>query len=65
MTYSDFLTTLDSALLTGASTAVVARTLGLNQTTVRRRKSALRAAGHTFATLRDQREETHAAITDL
>ena len=56
---SDFLSQLDAAILSGASAAQVARSLGLNQTTVRRRKAVLREAGHNFA-LRDRREDTHA-----
>jgi transposase-like protein len=62
MTHDEFLAKLDGAILSGASAAQVARGLGLNQTTVRRRKAALRAAGHNF-TLRDQREADHATYT--
>jgi transposase-like protein len=46
MTHSDFLTRLDSAILAGESLSKIARTFGVNQTTVSRRKAALRDAGH-------------------
>jgi transposase-like protein len=49
MTHSEFLDRLDAEILTGHSLASIARSFEVNQVTVRRRKSALRAAGHVFA----------------
>lgn len=58
-----FLRQLDSAILSGMSSARVARLIGVNEVTVRRRKAALARDGHVFQQAqRDQREVDHAPI---
>jgi hypothetical protein len=65
MTHSEFLFTLDSAILSGLSSAKVARLIGVNEVTVRRRKATLAAEGHAFRTAQGTKpEESHATITD-
>jgi hypothetical protein len=59
----EFLRQLDAAILSGLSSSKVARMVGINETTVRRRKGILAAEGHSFQTARrDQREEPYAGI---
>ena len=48
--HDDFFRKLDAELLTGASLSKIALRLGINMTTVKRRKQTLRRAGHTFST---------------
>ena len=43
-----FLRTLDAAIINGLSSAQVARKVGVNEVTVRRRKAALAREGHSF-----------------
>lgn len=57
----EFLRLLDAAILSGGSSAQVARQVGVNEVTVRRRKAALGRAGHVFTTAqRNRREDNHA-----
>jgi transposase-like protein len=52
---------LDAAILSGASSARVARQIGVNEVTVRRRKATLGREGHVFPIAqRDRREDNHA-----
>jgi transposase-like protein len=46
MNHSEFLGRLDAAILSGQSLSQIARSFQVNQTTVSRRKAALRDAGH-------------------
>lgn len=56
-----FLQQLDAAILSGLSSGRVARLVGVNEVTVRRRKAALSRDGHAFPTAqRDWREDSHA-----
>jgi transposase len=48
MTHSEFESALDSAILSGLSSAQVARLIGVSEKTVRRRKADLGRAGHKF-----------------
>jgi transposase len=52
---------LDTAILSGLSSAKVARMIGVAETTVRRRKRALAESGHNFIPFaqRTQREDNH------
>jgi hypothetical protein len=66
MTHSEFISKLDGAILDGQSLSQIARSFAVNQTTVSRRKAALRAAGHRIPTqgntpesLRQERRVNH------
>lgn len=57
----EFMRQLDAAILSGLSSAKVARQIGVNEVTVRRRKAALAAEGHAFRNARGiMPEESHA-----
>lgn len=60
MNRSHFLSRLDSAIVAGGSNAQIARSVGVNETTVRRRKAELGRAGLLPASRRPQREAQHA-----
>jgi len=65
----DFLNRLDAAILNGQSLSQLVREFPIHPTTIRRRKAALRAAGHVISyaqgcgsrALRQEREVHHAS----
>lgn len=48
MSRDEFLDRLDAAILSGSSLSRLVREFPIHPTTIRRRKAALRAAGHTI-----------------
>jgi hypothetical protein len=48
MNHDEFVQRLDAAILSGLSNAKAARQAGVNETTIRRRKSELVRTGHVF-----------------
>jgi NADH/NAD ratio-sensing transcriptional regulator Rex len=59
LNHSEFLDRLDAAIITGGSSAQIARKIGVNEVTVRRRKAALGQAG-LLPSRREQREVSNA-----